>query len=82
MAASWHTPPREGTSIYLRLNVWMLRRPWFFVLLVAGQLFLLFERFSVWRLLLTTFSVVWLLLSFANRATHGRVERQLWPNIW
>ena len=82
MAATWHKPPRAGTGVYLRLNVWMLRSPWVFVLLVAGQLFLLFEQFSVWRLLMTTFSVVWLLLSFANRATRGGIERQLWPNIW
>lgn len=68
--------------MYVRFNVWMLRRPWALALLVGLELWAVYVRTSPWRVLMLAMSVFWLVASFVNNATRGRIERQFWPNIW
>lgn len=82
MAKAWHRAPREGTTHYVRFNVWLLRRPWAAVLLVMLEVVALVRRVSVWRVFMLVSSIAWLVASFVNDATQGRVERAVWPGIW
>lgn len=82
MAKSWHRAPREGTTMYVRLNVWFMRNPWALALLVILEIWALVMRRSVWRVLMLLSSLFWLVASIVNNATQGRVERAVWPGIW
>ena len=82
MSKSWHRPTRPNTSLYMRLNVWMLRRPWFIAIIVALEAWALYANVSAWRVFMLVGSLVLLGASFANNATRGRVERAVWPTIW
>jgi hypothetical protein len=82
MAKPWHRAPREGTTTYVRMNVWLMRRPWALALFVLLELWALTRRVSIWRVLMLLSSVLWFIGSIVNNATQGRVERAIWPGIW
>ena len=82
MAKDWHRKPREGTTVYVRANVWLLRRPWALALIVLLEIWMFVRRTTFWRAFMALSSLAMFVLSIMNNSSQGRIERAIWPGIW